>query len=306
MSITLQLHEAVTFHDGTPFNADAVTFIYDSIQDPATGSMVAVDQIGPNKDSDVHGPLEIRINCTRPFPIAPNTLVQASLSPVSRTAVETMGNTAFGQASVGTGLFKFESWEKGKDVIPERNPEDTWAPEFFGMADAACGPLATTTPSYRDGVEDSYPYDPESAAAMLDGAGWTMGDDGIREKDGEPLSIHYLSMLAQAASADSVEERDARDQDIQKLIMDEAIYMAAHNQIQTIVYSSAITGVRFAPGNWQVTCTPSKRRNDPRVRAGHRMMPPARTRLTETVAAQSALHAPPARPHQQEAARCAP
>ncbi len=42
-------------------------------------------------------------------------------------------------------------------------------------------------------VEDGYTYDPEKAVQILDEAGWTLGDDGIREKDGKKLSIEILS-----------------------------------------------------------------------------------------------------------------
>jgi peptide/nickel transport system substrate-binding protein len=34
-----------------------------------------------------------------------------------------------------------------------------------------------------------YAYDPERAAALLEEAGWVLGDDGMRAKDGEPLSF---------------------------------------------------------------------------------------------------------------------
>jgi len=34
-----------------------------------------------------------------------------------------------------------------------------------------------------------YPYDPAKAAALLDEAGWLMGSDGVREKDGVKLSL---------------------------------------------------------------------------------------------------------------------
>ena len=36
------------------------------------------------------------------------------------------------------------------------------------------------------------PYDPDAAKALLDGAGWTVGADGIRQKNGTPLSLRLL------------------------------------------------------------------------------------------------------------------
>ena len=34
-------------------------------------------------------------------------------------------------------------------------------------------------------------YDPEAAKKLLDEAGWTVGADGIREKDGQKLSLRF-------------------------------------------------------------------------------------------------------------------
>jgi peptide/nickel transport system substrate-binding protein len=49
---------------------------------------------------------------------------------------------------------------------------------------------------FQDGYEDSFKtaglkYDPDEAKSLLDEAGWTEGEDGIREKDGEKLSVVY-------------------------------------------------------------------------------------------------------------------
>jgi peptide/nickel transport system substrate-binding protein len=293
MSVTLKLREDVKFHDGTPFNAEAVKFTFDTIVDPATGSQGAVDLIGPYAGSEVLGPYEIKVNYKRPFPGAVASYSENELSPVSPTAVQKLGNTGFAQAPVGTGPFKFESWDKASQVVLVRNDDYNWAPEFyqtqgpskvakivhkfinnagtrvaaletgevdvtdltppldmrrlgdsgkfktvvgvaagvpfsvmlntshgplqdikvrqalfhsidrprlaenlfFGLAKPAFGPLSSATPGYWKGVEDYYPYDPEKAAALLDEAGWTMGADGIREKDGQKLSIHYISLL---------------------------------------------------------------------------------------------------------------
>ena len=53
-----------------------------------------------------------------------------------------------------------------------------------------------------DGYHDAgvYEYDVEKAAALLEEAGWVDGDgDGVREKDGEPLSINLYTRKGSAA-----------------------------------------------------------------------------------------------------------
>lgn len=46
--------------------------------------------------------------------------------------------------------------------------------------------------SYTEEGINPYPYDPEKAKQLLDEAGWKVGADGIREKDGKKLQINYL------------------------------------------------------------------------------------------------------------------
>lgn len=62
---------------------------------------------------------------------------------------------------------------------------DTALNELFAVATSS---LATTTPGFAD-EGDAYAFDPDAAAELLDGAGWTEGADGIRTKDGAPLSL---------------------------------------------------------------------------------------------------------------------
>lgn len=63
---------------------------------------------------------------------------------------------------------------------------------YFGNAERAWGPLAPTTYAYDPEVENSFAFDPDAAATLLDGAGWTLGADGVRSKDGQALSIVYV------------------------------------------------------------------------------------------------------------------
>lgn len=58
-----------------------------------------------------------------------------------------------------------------------------------GYGQVATGPVAPMLGALYHPDVRTYPYDPEAAGALLDEAGWTMGPDGVRVKDGEPLVL---------------------------------------------------------------------------------------------------------------------
>lgn len=61
---------------------------------------------------------------------------------------------------------------------------------FFGHAEVANSYIHPATLDFNSEMDLSqYSYDPEAAAALLDDAGWVPGDDGVREKDGQRLSL---------------------------------------------------------------------------------------------------------------------
>lgn len=62
----------------------------------------------------------------------------------------------------------------------------------FGTQPPAFGPFAPPTPGYTPAAGDLYPYDPAKAGELLDAAGWTMGPDGLRVKDGETLTLRTI------------------------------------------------------------------------------------------------------------------
>lgn len=60
---------------------------------------------------------------------------------------------------------------------------------FFGKAVGTPGPIAKNFHWYDSGVEKFNQFDPALAKQMLDAAGWTVGSDGIRVKNGTRLSF---------------------------------------------------------------------------------------------------------------------
>jgi len=59
---------------------------------------------------------------------------------------------------------------------------------FFDEAPPATAVLSSSTPGWSD-LSDSLAYDADAAAAALEDAGWVAGSDGVREKDGQRLTV---------------------------------------------------------------------------------------------------------------------
>jgi peptide/nickel transport system substrate-binding protein len=76
---------------------------------------------------------------------------------------------------------------------------------FFGHAVATYGPLNPNFKWYEKGVEKFNQYDPEKSKSLLDGAGWTVGSGGVRQKAGQKLSFTYYNWAQQSDGAPIME-----------------------------------------------------------------------------------------------------
>ncbi len=118
LTITMSLREGVVFHDGTPFNAEAAAWNIEAAKSAEIGDITAGYQ---SIDSvDVLDEYTIQINMAQPdanilIELAAGGTTQALLA--SPTAYETMGPDVYSINPVGTGPFKFASWEPGVEVV---------------------------------------------------------------------------------------------------------------------------------------------------------------------------------------------
>jgi peptide/nickel transport system substrate-binding protein len=136
---TFHLRQGVTFHDGTPFNADAVKFNMDRWMDPDNeyrfgrtfeyysyefGETLPIDEVNV---IDEH---TIEIVLSQPSAVLLNKLSLAFAFGInSPTAIMEQGDTYGTPAgtSVGTGPFKFVEWIPDDHITVERN-DDWWGP----------------------------------------------------------------------------------------------------------------------------------------------------------------------------------
>jgi peptide/nickel transport system substrate-binding protein len=130
-SYTFKLREDVTFHDGTPFNAEAVKFNFDRIKDPATKASNSLNEIGPYESTEVIDEFTVKINFSTPYSPFLSNASKSDLGFVSPTAVKKFGDT-FPQNPVGTGPFKLEKFIPGVQVELVKNEDYNWAPDSLG------------------------------------------------------------------------------------------------------------------------------------------------------------------------------
>lgn len=116
-SITFDLRDDVMFHDGTPFNAEAVKAYLDRVVDPATNAANALNVLGPYAGSEVLDEFTVKIDWDPVYAPALVNLANTSLGIPSPTA------TAAGTLEdhpVGTGPFEFVEWVRGDHLTLKR------------------------------------------------------------------------------------------------------------------------------------------------------------------------------------------
>jgi 4-phytase/acid phosphatase/peptide/nickel transport system substrate-binding protein len=122
---TFKLRPGVKFHDGTPFNADAVKANFDRQKDPANKCRCAF-YIAYIHDLQAPDELTVVYNLNDPAVNLPALQTIPSTNNViqSPTAWKTKGDD-YNRNPVGTGPYALKSWTAGDRMVLEKNP-DYW------------------------------------------------------------------------------------------------------------------------------------------------------------------------------------
>jgi ABC-type transport system substrate-binding protein len=118
---TIKLRKGVTFHDGTPFNADAVIHHWKRIFAPES-RISYLRLLRPIRSVDKLDDFTVRFSLKHPWPPIMATLSSIGSMTAYIPSPKAVDEDTHNWAPVGTGPFIFKEWESGDHFVVERNP----------------------------------------------------------------------------------------------------------------------------------------------------------------------------------------
>ncbi|MGP4105955.1 glutathione ABC transporter substrate-binding protein [Virgibacillus sp. L01] len=218
-----KLNTGITFHDGTPFNAEAVKVTFDRLLDPETGSPQR-DKLSMINEVKVIDDTTVQLKLSKPYSPILSILSSQEASIMSPKAIQE-DPESLSDSPVGTGPFVFDSWESGKAITLVKN-EDYW-----------------NTPAKVDKVVFEIIPEDATRLAMIETGEAHISDnvpvseiERIKDSDDmnlvrtEGLAVEYVGFNTQKAPFDNVELRKAVSHAIER----EAIISGIYNNIGTL------------------------------------------------------------------------
>ena len=157
------LREGVHWHDGKPLRAADVKFTIEAIKNPLVDSLHAPNFEEVREITEVDD-RTVRIRLSAPNAAFLDYMMQPIL-PAHLLAGQDLTTTGFFRSPVGTGPFRTESWEAGKEIVLVKN-EDYYrgAPKIDRFVVKIVADDAAEAKALVDGTADLARLSPRAAA----------------------------------------------------------------------------------------------------------------------------------------------
>ena len=164
-TLVLDIRTDVKFHDGTPLTVDDVVWSVQRIIDPAFKSP-QLSQFNSIVKAEAIGTDRVRLTTSSPYPALLAQLVKLSIVP--RAYVQKVGNEKFNLEPMGSGPYRFVSWQKGVRVTLAAN-DSYWRgrPPFKTVTFQVVPDTATRIANLKTGRADIIrQLNPDDAASL--------------------------------------------------------------------------------------------------------------------------------------------
>jgi peptide/nickel transport system substrate-binding protein len=147
-----RLRQGVTFHNGEPFNAEAVKFTYERVTDPDFQTTDKFPTQVPLDRVEVIDDYTVRVVTTEPVPVLLSHLSRNGGFMLAPGHYRDLPQDQASTQPVGTGPFKFVSWTRDDRIVLEAN-DDYWRgrPEIDRLVIRAIPEASTRVAELRTG-----------------------------------------------------------------------------------------------------------------------------------------------------------
>ena len=128
---TFELREDIQFHDGRPFNAEAVARNVDRIFDPALPASLARRLLGPLSQYEILGEFSIRFHLFNPYAAFLDAWSQPFLGIANPDTLQDYSHLRYQFHQDGTGPFKLVDYLPGERVRLSRHAEYRVLPALY-------------------------------------------------------------------------------------------------------------------------------------------------------------------------------
>jgi peptide/nickel transport system substrate-binding protein len=119
LTYTITLRDDVTWHDGSRFTSKDVAHTINAVLDPENGSTWYA-ALSPITQVDTPDDTTVVLTLSRPHSVLHGMLAQV---PIISSSKPYLPSETWASTMMGTGPFKFVRWERGSQVILERNDD---------------------------------------------------------------------------------------------------------------------------------------------------------------------------------------
>ena len=234
LTYTIPLRDDVTFHDGSPFNAEAMVFsIQRFMENGGRPAYLLSDKIASVEAS---GDYEITIQLSAPFAGFPSLLAFSGVTPVPPSAYE-IGPGSFQPSSfIGTGPYKLS--QIGADLVRLDVNEDYWgeAPANNGLDIQIFSSPANLFNAFRTNTVDiAYQtLDPDQISSLVREAetnNWQVEEAGS-------TVINYLVLNQKMEPYDNLDVRKAIASLIDRPLLNERVFQGQAEPLYSILPTS--------------------------------------------------------------------
>lgn len=234
LTYTIPLRAGVTFHDGTPFNAEAMVFSMQRfMENGGRPAFLLSDQIA---SVEATGENEIAIKLKAPFAAFPSLLAFSGVTPVPPQSYEKGEGQFKPDTFIGTGPYKLASF--GTDAIKLDVNETYWGekPLNQGIDIQLFTSPANLYNTFRTGGLDvAYQtLDPEQIASLEREAaqgGWEVVQAGT-------TVINYMSLNQKMKPLDDVKVRQAIAAMIDRNLINERVFQGQAEPLYSLIPTS--------------------------------------------------------------------